>query len=87
MIIKRFLAELACTVADDDIDDDGFLAILGLELLLHSLDETVVVMLIDEVDGASSETAAHDAAARDALLLGHVVEEVEFFAADLVFLG
>ena len=55
------LAELTCAVADDDVDDDRFLAELGLELLLHSLDEALVVVLVDEVYGATAKAAAHDA--------------------------
>ena len=54
------LEELAGTVADDDVDDDGLLAELGLELFLGSLHEAVVVVLINEVDGAAAEAAAHD---------------------------
>jgi hypothetical protein len=38
----RLLAELARAIADNDIDYDGSLAILGSELLLNNLHEVVV---------------------------------------------
>ena len=55
------LEEAACAVANDDVDDDGLLAELGLELFLGSLHVAVVVVLINEVDGAAAEATAHDA--------------------------
>ncbi len=46
--------------------------------------EGVAQLVLDEVDGAAAEAAAHDAGAGDAALAGYVVEEVEFFTAHFV---
>ena len=74
------LAELARTIADNNIDDDGSLAVLGCELLLNNLHEVVVQLVGNQVDGTATETTAHDAAAGNALFLGNLVEEIKLFA-------
>ena len=83
----RVLAELARTVADNHVDNDGLLAILGLELLLHFALEGIYEFVSHEVDGATAEATAHDTGTRDTHFLGHVVEEVELFAAYFILLA
>ena len=78
------LTEAARAVADDDVVDLGLVAILGVELLLGSLDELLVEVVAHEVDGAATEAATHDTRTGDTTLLGNVVEEVELNTADLV---
>ena len=46
----------------------------------------VIEFVGHEVDGATSESAAHDARTGDAFFAGNVVEEVEFFAGHFIFL-
>ena len=76
--------ESSAAVADDDVND-----LRGdVETLFEGFDSTagegVVQIVLDQVDGATAETAAHDTRTGDATLQGDVVEEVEFFAANLV---
>ena len=79
--------EFAGAVADHYVDDDRFLAIFGSELLFDGLYKVVIEFVGHEVDGATSESAAHDARTGDAFFAGNVVEEVEFFAAYLILLA
>ena len=51
------LAEFACTVADNHVDDDGFLAVFCLKLLNNNLLEVVYQFVSNEVDGAAAEAA------------------------------
>ena len=81
------LADFAGAVADDDIDDFGLVSVLGGEFLLCIGDEGVVELVLDEVDGAAAEAAAHDAGTCHAVCLGYVVEVVEFLTAYLIVLG
>ena len=74
------LADFVGTFADDDRIDLGGMAILRSEAFGHFLDEVVVALFLDEVDGAAAEAATHDTATGYAVLLGDVVEEVELFA-------
>ena len=54
------LAELAGTVADDDVVDLGLVAVLGIELLLSRCNELAVEVVANEVDGAAAKATAHD---------------------------
>ena len=60
-LVCQGLAELAGTVADDNINDDGFLAVLLFELLYDNFLEVGCQFGGHEVDGAAAEAAAHDA--------------------------
>ena len=53
-------AEFTCAVAYHHVDDDGFLAVLLSEFLLHHLLEVANQFFCNQVDGATTETAAHD---------------------------
>ena len=55
------LTELASTIADDNIDDNGLLAILCFELLNNNFLEVGSKFVCYEVDGATTEAATHDA--------------------------
>ena len=80
------LAEFARTVTDDNVDDLAVLAKLFAIALLGLCDEGVVEFVGNEVDGAAAEATAHDTRAGYAAVVSHVVEEVEFFAANLLVL-
>ena len=60
------------------------MAVLGFEGFYGTACEGIVQLVLDEVDGTSSETATHDTRTGDAALSGDIVEEVEFLAAHLV---
>lgn len=81
------LEETTATVTDDNVDNDGLLAILLFELLYDNLLEVGSEFISYEVDGATTEATTHDAATSYIALLGNFVEEVEFFAAYLIFLA
>ena len=59
--LNQELAKFSGTVADNHIDDDGFLAEFGLVFGLDDFHEVVIQFFADEVDGAAAESAAHDA--------------------------
>ena len=62
------------------------MTILSVELLLGSLDELLVEVVANQVDGAAAEAATHDTRTGNATLLGNVVQEVELLARHLVVL-
>ena len=82
-----FADNFACAVGDDDVIDFGLVAVLAVELLLGLFHEVVLELVLHKVDGAAAEAATHDSRSGHAAALGHVVEEVEFFAAYLVVFG
>ena len=82
----NILANLSRTVADDNVIHLRFVTILGRELGLGVGDELVIQRSLHQVDGASTESTAHDAATGNTVLLGYVVQEVEFLARNLVVL-
>ena len=63
------------------------MAELGGEFLLDSLDELVVKLFLDKVDGATAKAATHDAGSCHVALPGEFVQEIELGAADLVELA
>ena len=77
---------LAGTVADNYFVDFGLVAILLVEAGLGSGDESRKKLVLHQVDGATTETAAHDTRTDDTAFLGHIVEEVELLAAHLIVL-
>ena len=74
----------ACAVAYDYIIDFGFVAIAFVETCFRFSYEVVVKLVFYKVYRAAAETAAHDTRAGYTAFTGNVVEEVEFFAANLV---
>ena len=70
------LAQFARTVADDNVIDFRFVAVLLVELLLSRSNKLLVDVVANEVDGATAKATAHNARASYATLLGNVVEEV-----------
>ena len=81
------LADFSRTVFDYHIIDLRFLAVALRIFLLHVGDEMIVEVLLHEVDGASAEASAHDSRTGNAILACDVVEIVEFFARNFVFLA
>ena len=59
------------TVADDDRIDLGCMAILRSEAFGHFLDEVVVALFLDEVDGTTAEATAHDAGSRPDFVIAY----------------
>ena len=56
----------------------------GCELLLGGLHERLIELVLHEIDGAASETAAHHAGACHVHLAGQPVEEIKLLAAHLI---
>ena len=61
--------------------------ILSCELSCNILNELVVDVVLNQVDGAATEATTHDTATSNTVLLGNIVQEVELLAAYLVFLA
>ena len=55
------LAELAGTVADDDVVDLGLVAVLLVKALLGIGYELTIKVVAHKVDGATTKAATHDA--------------------------
>ena len=55
------LAKLARTVANHNVDDDRLVAILLVETLLGIGDELLIEVVANQVDGAATKAATHDA--------------------------
>ena len=54
------LANLTRSVADDYIVNFGLMTILGIEFCLGIVDELLVEIVANQVDGAATEAATHD---------------------------
>ena len=80
------LADFARTVADDDIVNLRLMTISLIEALFGVLYELTIEVIANKIDGATAETATHDTGTCHAVLLGNLVEEVQFLAAYLVVL-
>ena len=61
--------------------------ILSCELSGNILNKLVVDVVFYQVDGAATEATTHDTATSNTVLLGNIVQEVEFLAAYLIFLA
>ena len=78
------LANFARAIADDDIINLRLVTILLIEAFLGILNELTIKVVTNKIDGAASETAAHDTRTGDAALFGDVIEKIQFFAAHFV---
>ena len=77
-VCREELAKFTCSVSNHNIYHNWFLAVLFLELSNGCFDEIVVKFLGNEVDGATTETTAHDTGTSDRAILGNLVEKVKF---------
>ena len=85
-VYKWLLAEFTRAVADDNIIDFRLVTILLVELLLGVLDELLIEVVANKVDGTATKAATHDTRTSNTVLLGHIVQEVELLARNLVVL-
>ena len=76
-----FLANLVRTFTDNHWIDFWGMTILCCELLCCVSNELVIQLILNEVDGTTTEATTHDAGTSYAILLSNVVEEVELFTA------
>ena len=86
MFLSFVLLHFSCSVTYHHRIYLWLVTIFFIESVLCCLDERIGQILADKVDGASAESASHDAGACLAAFLGNVIEEGQFLAADCIVL-